>query len=377
MRLVLAVLLTVTVSAAAANDLLKMFIPSPATVVITVGRWIYEQNRKEPVYEVTVQGSGWTESEAKDQAFKLAVNEAIGSLVLSQTEVINREVARNIVINYSSGYVNRFRELGRSTMDDGRLAIRYQVWVRRSTLADGLFGDSRSGSDVQGQQVAQSLRSLREEQRQGDQLLEAVVRNFPERAFDVTNTRVSFSLDNQRQPSLWVDFDLAWHEPYLDSLGQAFAQVSQVDPRDACAYYSVACSSNNYYARVSRDYRNRSVVQGVYRDQTRWAVIRQHLLDTWPVFRVQVLDGNGTAVHDGCYGSSQLNPVAAGSSDRYSGGMVEISNPNLVTVAGWARPHLRMRVAQRFTAEQLDTLNSVTVSVVPRRQCKSPPTFAP
>jgi hypothetical protein len=363
--------------AAQASDLLKMFFPGPATVVLTVGRWIYEQNRKDPVYEVTVQGSGWSESEARDQAFKLAVNEAIGSLVLSQSEVINREVARNIVVNYSSGYVSRFRELARETQDNGQVIIRYQVWVQRSTLADGLFGDSRNGGTIDGQQIAQSLRSLQEEQRSGDALLESVLRNFPKRAFDIQNTRASFWLDNQRQPTMWVEFDVVWHRQYLSSLGEAFAQTSQIGVRDSCAHYSVSCSDNTFYARVTHDYRNRNIVEGIYRDQSRWYLIKQHLLDTLPVIRIQLKDASGTTVHDGCYASAQLNPVAAGSLDRYAGGLVEISNPGLITVQGWARSKLNIRVRQKFTADQLDRLDRVDVSVIPRKNCGSPPTLAP
>lgn len=377
MRWLLAALIVAHVSVVQAADILEMFIPSPATVVITVGRWIYEQNRQDPVYEITVQGSGRTESEARDQAFKLAVNEAIGSLVLSQTEVVNREVARNIVINYSSGYVQRFKELGRGTQDSGLLVIQYRVWVKRSTLADGLFGDSRYTKTIEGSQIAESLRSLRHEQQQGDAIVDSVLRNFPERAFDITKTRVSFRLDAQRRPSMWVEFDLAWHPLYVDSLAEAFVQTSQIDRKDPCTLYSLSCSSTTFYARVSRDYRNRSVTQGIYRDQDRWMLIKQHLLDSWPVIRIQVKDGSGTTVHNACYASPALNPVAAGSSDRYSGGMVEISNPGLITVAAWARPHINIRIAQTFSPDQLDVLDSVDISVVPRKTCALPPTFAP
>lgn len=378
MRWLAVAILTLAVSAAQASDLLKMFVPSPATVVITVGRWIYEQHRQDPVYEITVQGSGQTEQEAREQAFRLAVNEAIGSLVLSQTEVVNQEVARNIVINYSSGYVQRFQLLGSSQLDDGRLAMRYRVWVKRSTLANGLFGDSRSGNTVEGQQVAQSLRSLEHEQRQGDALLESVLRNFPAKAFDIGTPRAQFRLDNQRRPSMWVEFDLVWHRPWVDSLGQVLSQTSQISSRDPCAQYSVSCSDRTYYAQIAlAPGASRIQQQGIYRDEARWLLIKQHLLDTWPVLRIQLRDHSGSIQHDGCYSNWQLNPVAAGASDRYSSGAVTLGHPNRIVVEAWQRARFSIRIAQPLTADQLDQVQKIDIAVVPRRDCLVPPTFAP
>ncbi len=55
-------------------------IPSPITIAIQVGKWL--QSNDEEVYYVRVQSKGSTEGEARTEAFRLAVDQAVGSLLI-------------------------------------------------------------------------------------------------------------------------------------------------------------------------------------------------------------------------------------------------------------------------------------------------------
>ena len=79
---------------------------SGISTAVNIGKWITQGSKK--VYYVQVEGQGSTFEDAKQQAFKIAVERAVGSLVLNETEVANQDVVRNDVIMYSSGMVEKY-----------------------------------------------------------------------------------------------------------------------------------------------------------------------------------------------------------------------------------------------------------------------------
>ena len=136
--LVAAALITFLAGPLSANE---WWMPSPISVAITVGQWLMKD--REQVYYLQVRAQGRDEKHARNQAFRLAVEQAIGALVLAETEVRRGNVERNDVISYSSGFVHDFKILEQRTVN-GVHEIVVDVWVARSHLADRLLSTIRS-----------------------------------------------------------------------------------------------------------------------------------------------------------------------------------------------------------------------------------------
>ena len=123
-------------------------IPSPVTIAIQVGQWILSADN-ENLYQIRVQGVGNNMEEARNQAFSYAVDSAVGSLVVTETEISNQELKRHDIINYNSGYVYNFDVIDQS-FHNGRVYVLMDVVVRKSDIADRIFGKSSTESEIAG-----------------------------------------------------------------------------------------------------------------------------------------------------------------------------------------------------------------------------------
>lgn len=266
-------------------------IPSPITIAVQVGRWIFSQDTNEEVYYVRVQSTGDTESKARTEAFRLAVDRAVGSLLVSETEIQNGNVARHNVINYNSGYVHDF-EYVNIYREPGKVTLQIDVYVSKSKIAERLTVQGTAEGELQGGRIAEAFKSIDREHKTGDQLLSAVLGDFPQRAIDVGNINVAYTNPN-RQPTLNVSFELQWKPKYLTAFKEALANTMQPVNvnrlyENGVSFFDHKCIWSCYDAFTT--------------DENRFAVVYYGMLETSsPMLQVSLLDVRGNAVYKECY----------------------------------------------------------------------------
>ena len=204
--------------------------PSPLGIVLTVGKWIYDVATKEQVYYIEVAGEGRTAEEARTVAFRVAVEQAIGSIMSSETEVQNGRIVRDEIINYASGYVDRYEITNQASSSVG-VRITMRVWVRRSVLSNRLLNRSERAGEVDGSRASVQLATLNQERATGDRLVQTVLNDFPKRAFDIELKNTELKYSNTRQGVLDVPFKLSWNKDYLSSLWTVLDATSQKSSR--------------------------------------------------------------------------------------------------------------------------------------------------
>jgi hypothetical protein len=199
--------------------------PSPLGIALTVGKWIYDAATKEEVYYIEVAGEGRTAEEARTVALRIAVEQAVGSIMSSETEVRNGRIVRDEIINYASGYVDRYEITNQATSSVG-VRITMRVWVRKSVLSNRLLNRSERSGEVDGARASVQLATLNQERVTGDRLVQTVLNDFPKRSFDIElkNTELKYS---GRQGVLEVPFTVTWNRDYLKSLWTALSATSQ------------------------------------------------------------------------------------------------------------------------------------------------------
>ena len=194
---------------------------STASVVLSVIRIALNLGSGRQDYvQVDVVSEGASVDQAKYRGFRTAVEQAVGTVVASQSQSQSQRLTRDEIITYSSGFVDRFEILEQNYVGDG-VRVKMRVWVAESRLARRLLGRSIDNQAVPGDQLSAQISTLIQERQTGDQLVAAVMRDFPNRSFVVDAKKSQVKFNEYRQAVLEVSVTLGWDQNWADSLFEA------------------------------------------------------------------------------------------------------------------------------------------------------------
>ena len=308
-----------------------------------------------PVYYVKVESTGPDFNSARQNAFKLAVEHAVGTVVLSETEMRNSRIVRNEIINYSSGFVDKFNILEQEHVN-GSVKLTVEVWVSSSAIANRLLNTSTSSGEVAGDRIAVQINSLQAQRHQTDQVVEAIMRDYPGRAFDIMLQPVKIQFDSNRQGYMHIPFMIRWNKKYLDSLEEMVQTVNQY-PR--CKIMSGVCTGAQ--ASVVLKINAVSLDPGAwFNDEYTTDIMFKHMVGSRPVYRLVLTNTTGDqSVH--CFRAAELDQTAGRSL------YLATFNGNRVTIHGTEL--LRLSLGLSLEGLKTDTITGASVDVVRFSQC--------
>jgi len=220
-------LLCVSVTAGAV-DAAKLLTPSPVGVILALKTYFRDHNK---VYYIRVEATSSDFEKAKQQAFRLASEQVAGTVVLSEGELRNSNLDRNEIITYSSGLIDEYRMVSR-TDAPGAVRVVVDVWITESVMAQRLLARSATEKGIDGPGLAVRSGSILEERQRGDAIFQAILRDFPRRAFDVKMSKHSIVMDPSRNLVLYADVEINWDRRYI----AAFYDAAQKTGRKPCAW---------------------------------------------------------------------------------------------------------------------------------------------
>lgn len=213
------------------------FISPLGSAVLSVTQILMNLGRGQQKYiqvEVACQGSNF--DTAVGECFRLAINQAVGSVIATQTESSRGRLTRDEIINYSSGFVDKFEIVSRSN-DGSREHLTMKVWVAENRLAKRLLSQGFQIISVPGEQLHAQSQTLEDERKTGDRLLEAVLKDYPQRAFDVSADSGKLDLnDLSRRFSLDVKIEIKWNKNFVNAVNDVLNQT--YDPLKHQAAYN-------------------------------------------------------------------------------------------------------------------------------------------
>lgn len=113
--------------------------------------------------EVIASGVGSTEDEAKKQAYRAAVQNVVGAMVLGETLVKNNDLVEEKILSYSHGYVTKAEQMGQTkALDGGLLSVTMKVTVRSDLLKEKLKAENVITKDADGDKFIAQLNAQRE-----------------------------------------------------------------------------------------------------------------------------------------------------------------------------------------------------------------------
>lgn len=341
-------------TAQAQNSAVDLLRPSPLTVGITVGQWVLKDQKK--VFYTEVVSEATTEEQARHNGFKLAVEQAIGSVVASETEVQNDRIVRNEIVNYASGYVENFEIVSKS-VSRNLVTLRMQVWVSHSSLANRLLNTSQVRGRIDGTKAQAQLETLQYEKQQGDKFLNLVLNDFPRRSFDIELGQVAVGITSDRTGFVEIPFVLKWNYDYLVSLWQALDEVGQ---KQGVSYVTVV--SGRPPKQNPRWFGWAGTTR--FSDTAKPQLIKTALIDSRPVLQMIIKSNNGDVQHRQCYYFSELDHIIQ---HKYPSNYFVTTGSNSITVNGdFAIQHkINLPVANSM----LGALDTVDLAMVRHSQC--------
>jgi hypothetical protein len=274
-----------------------MLAPSPLGLVLMIGQWIMQDNKR--VYYIRVAGEGDTPEQARTNGFRLGVEQAVGTIVLSETQVANRRIQRDEIITYAAGFVDRFEILRTETVN-GRYRVSMDLWIGESAIARRLLNDSAGASHIDGQRLAVQVETLQMERHAGDRLLETVLRDFPQRAFAVEVDKTEVRFDERRTLQMSVPVTIGWSREYYAALMEVFRRTRSDAVNCTSVWRALAGirSDPECLAQAERQ----TYVNGMASDDpARVMAMIQHFTQNKPALEIAVVDLHGRTVNRGCY----------------------------------------------------------------------------
>jgi hypothetical protein len=261
--------------------------------------------------------------------------------------------------------VDRFEVLKHTLDARGRVVVDMRVWIRRSTIADGLFGASVDTDRVDGARISASARTLRQERTDGDRILDAVLREFPARSFRVNIVKTGWTLDHNRNPSLAVEFALQWHEPWINSLREVMKKTTGVPQDHACGRSAAQCRRDGLaYVAVQLRPGTHGVQQvAAWPDRPRLDLVHGHLVGQGLSLTVQLMTLGGEVLHRECVRPAQIQ-------DTGWGNWLGVMQPTNQGVDIWAWARNTGRVLVRNVPDwAIARMDRVEISVVRDQDC--------
>lgn len=293
-RAVVALLaLTSATSVQAIDPVVSAIMPHPVSIAIITGRWLLEDTKK--TYYIQVASEGQDFDEAKKEAFNLAVNQAVGSLLVSETQVRDGELARRDITNYSSGYVERF-EIKSKTDNDGRVQLVVDVWVSGNNIQNRLLAESRTAGRIEGAQARATIDSYMANRTSGDDALTFVLKDYPSRAFQVTAKPTQIQVDSQRKTSLVIPLEITWDYKYILALTQALEATADTRGSLANSATAVKVIAKDPKAWIAGWRSNIG-----FNDTQKYNLLYQHMIASGPAVKVTIKNTSGQPVYIDCY----------------------------------------------------------------------------
>lgn len=157
-------------------------VPSPSSAVGASegsGAASGQEQAKQSIRTVVVEGVGLTEKEARDNAFSNAVQSAIGVLVDATTLVKNDQLITDKVLTYSNGYIQQFKVISTSSKG-GTTRTRIQADVKIDMLTAKLTELAVIGKRaVDGASMAAEVTTKEKRRQDALALIAEATRGFP------------------------------------------------------------------------------------------------------------------------------------------------------------------------------------------------------
>lgn len=330
-------------------------------------------------YYARVESQGRTFEEARNQGFRLAIEQAIGPLVLSETVSQNGRIQRDQVISYTSGMIDHFNIISQNRTPNGWVLV-IEVWVMHSSIAARVLNNGVTAGEIDGERLGARVETLLHERSQGDSVIHTVMKDYAQHAYNVELKAANIDFNQQRQVTVTVPFVISMNYNFAVALNEAMARVAQapadcggfltelhqrllwngIEPPDCTARRARQYTFNISLKAPDRWVGSLSRQQFRYDDPEKFIAIKQAVDTADLVLNFTMLDNNGQIITRVCHDLRSYTDMIL----MYEKGNLQMRLDQSQRVAG----DLRFSFYQ--DSQRLGNLRQQTANIVPRAQCR-------
>jgi hypothetical protein len=370
----LAIGIQASLSHAQGLSMLAAIAPNPLSLALTLGQWVMKGSQR--VYYIRIEASAPNTELAKQEALRLAVNQAVGTLVLAETKIQNQELIRQDLTIYSSGYVEEFKILSEEKVGNQTRLI-MDVWVVESKIANRLFSLGMGERTIDGPLAAAQYQTILQERNQGDRVIQLVANDFPQKAFTMHLGKLSWRMVG-RDAEILVPVELAWNKDYMQAMYEALVQTRNGNQAANQRY------QKNWPAVVSiKRPGDWFTTYASYSDTKKVALLQERMILSSPTVQILIKNLEGQSLHSACASIPYLSGAFHGESLAFgvypaekfgypTGQFFAAHSPDAdFSIYGDFKANTIFRLPIQSNHKILNAMQAIEINVVSKDQCRS------
>jgi hypothetical protein len=295
-------------------------------------------------------GTGYTYEEAKNNAFREAIEYQLGVVIASERETYN-EKTKDEILAYSAGFVDEYKIISQHTIN-GRVQLVVDVKISLLKLSNRILSKGKDSKNFDGAKHGTQYKSFLENKENGDRILNRILRDYPHRAYTVKQSDYVVKVDAYRNLTLVVPYELQWSGHYLDSLGDAMKLLQDgTGSWMNKSPYNVRVVSDRYY------FNDITVTNKIMDAMMDWNEVR---------IKLDVVDFNRNTLYSECFKPKSLHRnVHPLYNIEYVGTQSIGLNKSTVETN-----NIEIKIHQSSQlAKAMQSLKSIDLIVVPKKVC--------
>jgi hypothetical protein len=144
----------------------------------------YAEDANDDVIEVIATGIGKDSDGALKNALRAAVEQAVGTMIDSETLAKNDEVITDQILSYSGGFVESHKVIGVPKIQDGLVGVKVAARVKQKQLRARLTAAKLTAFSVDGGNLFGEATTKEQEKEAGMRMLKQVFQGFPENVLE-------------------------------------------------------------------------------------------------------------------------------------------------------------------------------------------------
>ena len=245
---------------------------------------------------IQVTGEGSTFEEAKQNAFKTAIEFEAGAVVVSERESNNYKLIRNEILVYSSGYITNYKVIS-SVNTGNNVKVLVDVQVASNKLADRILGVGKEARTFDTDKHSNQYNSYLQGKQNGDRLLQQLLNDYPKKAYTLTQGVHQLKVDVNRNGIIEIPLELKWNYKFIESFNEALKILED----GSNGLFQASPSNVTVMAKDPKDWVIGSKNHYKFNDMNTVSTITQTLQNNQPRILVSIKNLNNKIAFQQCY----------------------------------------------------------------------------